>query len=151
MTTDVKKQYQANIKLYQPKPNYGKNAVRAFLIGGFICLLGEAISDLYLMWFPLSERTVTAPMMATMILLAALFTGVGLYDKLGQFGGAGALVPVTGFTNAMASAALEHRSEGLVHGVATNMFKMVGAVIVFGVVASYLVGLTRLLVQMLIS
>lgn len=75
--------------------------------------------------------------------------GVGVYDKIGQFGGAGSAVPVTGFANSMASAAMEHRSEGIVLGVATNMFKLAGSVIVFGVVGAYIVGLIRYTFQLL--
>src|SRR5690606_12968026 len=100
---------------------------------------------------PLSEKEVVGPTLASLILVAALLTAFGLYDKLGQFAGAGSLVPVTGFSNAMTSAALEHRSEGLVYGVGANMFKITGAGIAFGVLAAYVVGLTRLLVRFLIQ
>ena len=79
---------------------------------------------------------------ATLVLLSAILTGFGVYDKIGQFGG-GSAVPVTGFANSMASAAMEHSSEGIVLGIATNMFKLAGSVIVFGVVGAYIVGLIR--------
>ncbi|WP_096201050.1 stage V sporulation protein AC [Bacillus sp. FJAT-45350] len=145
------KEYQKKIKPYQPKTPYLLNCLKAFLIGGAICAIGQGISNFYIRVFDLTEKTVTSPTIATLILLAALLTGLGVYDRLGQFAGAGSAVPVTGFSNAIASAALEHKSEGLVLGIGSNMFKIAGAVIVFGVVSAYLVGLTRLLVQTLIS
>ncbi len=102
-------------------------------------------------FLPITQEEAMSPTLATLILLAALATGFGIYDKLGQFAGAGSLVPVTGFSNAMTSAALEHKSEGLVFGIGANMFKLTGAVIAFGVLSAYLVGLTRMLVEMLIN
>ncbi|WP_078553164.1 stage V sporulation protein AC [Bacillus alkalicellulosilyticus] len=145
------KQYLKKIKPLQPKRPIFKNGIKAYVIGGIICAIGQGISNFYLFTFDLTERTVISPTIATLILIAALLTGFGVYDRLGQFAGAGALVPVTGFSNAMTSAALEHKSEGLVFGIGSNMFKIAGAVIVFGVVSAYLVGLTRLLVQTLIN
>lgn len=91
------------------------------------------------------------PTAATLILISALLTGLGIYDRIGQFAGAGSAVPVTGFANSMASAALEYKSEGLVLGVATNMFKLAGNVIVFGVVAAYIVGMIRFAFEKLMS
>ena len=89
--------------------------------------------------------------MQHLYLYQPLLTGFGVYDKIGQFAGAGSAVPVTGFANSMASAAIEHRSEGIVLGVATNMFKLAGSVIVFGVVGAYIVGLIRYRFKLLMS
>ncbi len=139
-----------NIKLYQPKRPVVKNSLKAFVIGGVICSFGQWISNLYLAYFPITQEDSMSPMLATLILLAALATGLGFYDRIGQIAGAGSLVPVTGFSNAMTSAAMENRSEGLVYGIGANMFKLTGSIIAFGVLTAYLVGLTRLLVQMLI-
>ncbi|MFC0473336.1 stage V sporulation protein AC [Halalkalibacter kiskunsagensis] len=153
MVTDEKqkKLYQKNIKLYQPKRHILKNGIKAFVIGGLICAIGQGISRVYMTFLPITQEEAMSPTLATLILLAALATGFGVYDKLGQFAGAGSLVPVTGFSNAMTSAALEHKSEGLVFGIGANMFKLTGAVIAFGVLSAYLVGLTRMLVEMLIT
>ncbi|MFC0558268.1 stage V sporulation protein AC [Halalkalibacter alkalisediminis] len=151
MSKDEQKQYQKNIKLYQPKSHIFKNGVKAFVVGGLICTLGHGISQIYMTYLPITQEEAMSPTLATLILLAALATGFGVYDKLGQFAGAGSLVPVTGFSNAMTSAALEHKSEGLVFGIGANMFKLTGAVIAFGVLSAYLVSLTRLLVEMLIN
>ncbi|WP_100372595.1 stage V sporulation protein AC [Bacillus sp. FJAT-45037] len=151
MLTDEQKRYQANIELYHTRPPVIKNSLKAFVIGGGICALGQWISNLYITFFPLTQKEALSPTLATLILIAALLTGLGVYDRIGQFAGAGSLVPVTGFANAMTSAALEHKSEGLVFGIGANMFKLTGAVIAFGVLSAYVVGLTRLLVQMLIQ
>ena len=97
----------------------------------------------YIHYFHFSEQEAGNPTVATLVLLSVILTGCGVYDKIGQFAGAGSAVPVTGFANSMASAALEHKSEGIVLGVATNMFKLAGSVIVFGVVGAYVIGLIR--------
>lgn len=139
----LKDDYKNNIKPYQPKPNYLVNCTRAFIIGGIICTIGEALTKFYMTVFHFSDKDAGNPTVATLVILSVLLTGLGLYDKIGQYGGAGSAVPVTGFANSMTSAAMEHRSEGIVLGVATNMFKLAGSVIVFGVVGAYIVGLIR--------
>lgn len=139
----LKDDYKNNIKPYQPKPNYLVNCTRAFIIGGIICAIGEALTKFYMTVFHFSDKDAGNPTVATLVILSALLTGLGIYDKLGQYAGAGSAVPVTGFANSMTSAAMEHRSEGIVLGVATNMFKLAGSVIVFGVVGAYIVGLIR--------
>ncbi|WP_421726801.1 stage V sporulation protein AC [Bacillus velezensis] len=149
--TNLKENYKTKVKDYQPKPPYVWNCVKAFLIGGLICLIGQALQDFYIHFFNFNEKTAGNPTAATLILISALLTGFGIYDRLGQFAGAGSAVLVTGFANSMTSAALEHRSEGLVLGVATNMFKLAGNVIVFGVVAAYIVGLIRFACEKLFS
>lgn len=148
MSTKIKDDYKNNIKKFQPKTPYVINCVKAFLVGGLICLIGQGIQNFYMTMFNFNEENVGNPTVATLILISALLTGLGIYDKLGQFAGAGSAVPVTGFANSMTSAAMEHRSEGIVLGVATNMFKLAGSVIVFGVVAAYVVGMIRYLLNM---
>ncbi|TWI58039.1 stage V sporulation protein AC [Halalkalibacter nanhaiisediminis] len=151
MGSDEQKVYQKNIQIYQPKRPIKRNGLKAFLVGGMICVCGQGLSQMYMTFLPITQKEAMSPTLATLILLSALATGFGVYDKLGQFAGAGSLVPVTGFSNAMTSAALEHRSEGFVFGIGANMFKLTGAVIAFGVLSAYLVALTRLLVQMIIQ
>ncbi|MGD6781365.1 MULTISPECIES: stage V sporulation protein AC [Bacillaceae] len=148
MSEKLKDNYKNNIKKFQPKPPYVVNCVKAFLVGGLICLIGQGIQNFYMTVFNFNEENVGNPTVATLILISAMLTGLGIYDKLGQFAGAGSAVPVTGFANSMTSAAMEHRSEGIVLGVATNMFKLAGSVIVFGVVAAYVVGMIRYLLNM---
>jgi stage V sporulation protein AC len=145
----LKADYKNNIKAYQPKPNYMVNCLKAFVVGGLICTVGEVLMKFYIANFNFTEQNAGNPTVATLVLLSAILTGLGVYDKLGQFAGAGSAVPVTGFANSMTSAAMEHRSEGIVLGVATNMFKLAGSVIVFGVVAAYVVGLIRYTFKML--
>ncbi|WP_226666949.1 stage V sporulation protein AC [Metabacillus litoralis] len=139
----MKDDYKNQIKNFQPKPPYFLNCLKAFLVGGFICLVGQGIQNFYINVLNFSEKDAGNPTVATLILISAFLTGLGIYDKIGQFAGAGSAVPVTGFANSMTSAAIEHRSEGIVLGVATNMFKLAGSVIVFGVVAAYIVGMIR--------
>lgn len=146
-----KKKYKKTIEPFQPKPHYFKNCLKAFLVGGFICAIGQGLANFYIYYLDLTEKTVASAMIGTLIFIAALLTAFGVYDKIGQFSGAGSLGTVAGFSNAIASSALEHKSEGVVLGIAGNMFKIAGAVIVFGVVSAYIVSMIRLLVQTLIS
>ncbi|MGG1687519.1 stage V sporulation protein AC [Pseudalkalibacillus sp. NRS-1564] len=142
--------YSQNIKEYQPKPPYFFNCIKAFVVGGFICMFGQGVQNFYINVFDFSKENAGNPTVATLILIAALLTAFGWYDRLGQFAGAGSAVPVTGFANSITSAALEHKSEGIVLGIATNMFKLAGSVIVFGVVAAYIVGMVRMVFKALI-
>ena len=141
--SNLKDNYQSKVKAYQPTPPYVLNCIKAFLVGGLICTIGQALQNFYMAVFHFDEKTAGIPTVATLILISALLTGLGVYDRIGQFAGAGSAVPVTGFANSMTSAALEHKSEGYVLGVGTNMFKLAGNVIVFGVVAAYIVGMIR--------
>lgn len=145
------KNYKKNIKPYQPKPKYLVNCIKAFLVGGFICLIGQCLQVFFIHFFDFTEKTAGNPTSSTLILIAALLTGFGVYDKIGQFAGAGSLVPVTGFANSITSAALEHKSEGIVLGIATNLFKLAGAVIVFGVVSAAVLGTIRLFLNNLLG
>lgn len=126
-----------------PKTPLGLNIVKAFFTGGLICLVGQFIAVFYMTFFDFTERTASNPTVATMILIGMLLTGFGQYRKIAQFGGAGAAVPITGFSNAVTSASIEHRSEGYVLGVGGNMFKLAGSVIVFGVVSAFVVALIK--------
>lgn len=120
-----------------------KNCIKAFLVGGTFCLIGQAITYFYIYYFNFTEQTAGNPTIATMVFLAMLLTGIGIYDRIGQFGGAGSAVPVTGFGNAVISAAIEHRTEGFVLGVGGNMFKLAGSVILFGVFSAFVVALVK--------
>lgn len=120
-----------------------KNVFRAFITGGTICLIAQFIAVFYMTFFNFTERTASNPTVATMIFISMLLTGFGLYKKIGQFGGAGGAVPITGFGNAVISAAIEHKTEGYVLGVGGNMFKLAGSVILFGVFSAFLVALIK--------
>lgn len=138
-------QYNTLKEQLTPQTPVLKNVLKAFVVGGIICSVGQAISYFYMMFFDFTEKTVGNPTVATMIFIAMLLTGFGYYQKLGQFAGAGSAVPVTGFGNAVISAAIEYKSEGLVLGVGGNMFKLAGSVILFGVVSAFFVGLIKLI------
>lgn len=126
-----------------PKTPLLRNVICAFLTGGIICLIGQFVSLFYMSYFDFTERTASNPTVATMVFFAMLLTGFGQYKKIGQFGGAGSAVPITGFGNAVISAAIEHKSEGYVLGVGGNMFKLAGSVILFGVFSAFLVALVK--------
>ncbi len=143
--TPVQQEYQEFVKKREPKRPIVQSCFRAFLIGGSICLLGQVISRFYTQFFDFTEKTAGDPTTATLIFLAALLTGLGVYDHLGQWAGAGTAVPVTGFANSIASAAIEHRSEGFVLGVGGNMFKLAGSVIAFGVFSAFLIAILKVL------
>lgn len=128
-----------------PSTPYLKNVIKAFVVGGIICTIGQAVSLFYIVFFDFTEKTAGNPTVATMVFFSMLLTGFGLYKKLGQFAGAGSAVPVTGFGNAVISSTIEYKSEGLVLGVGSNMFKLAGSVVLFGVVSAFFVALVKLL------
>ena len=127
----------------RPSP-LGKNMVWAFFTGGSICAAGQLLSNLYRSWGLDRDQAGTA-VSVTLILAAALLTGLGSFDKLAKHAGAGTLVPITGFANAMVSPALEFKSEGLVTGTAAKLFVVAGPVLVFGISASVVYGLILIL------
>ena len=136
-----KQEYTAYIKKITPKSKVGWSLVRAFVVGGLICLLGEGLGALYKMWLPgYDEIQVGALVSCTLIFLAAVLTGIGVYDKIGYFAGGGSIVPITGFSNSITSAAMEFRKEGIIFGTCANMFKIAGPVIVIGVAVAMLCG-----------
>ncbi|MEQ2525762.1 stage V sporulation protein AC [Robertmurraya yapensis] len=138
-------QYQSLEKKYEAKRPVFKNCIKAFFVGGLFCLLGQAVSYFYIYFFNFTEQTSGNPTVATMVFFSMLLTGFGVYDHIGQFAGAGSAVPVTGFGNAVISAAIEHRTEGFVLGVGGNMFKLAGSVILFGVFSAFIVALIKTL------
>jgi stage V sporulation protein AC len=147
--TPIQQEYQDFAKRREPKRPIVKNCVSAFLYGGGICLIGQLISTFYIKYFGFNKETVGDPTVATLIFIAVMLTGFGVYDHIAQKAGAGTIVPVTGFANAMASAAIEHRSEGYVLGVGGNMFKLAGSVIVFGVFAAFVIGIIKVIITQL--
>ncbi|WP_028611345.1 stage V sporulation protein AC [Paenibacillus harenae] len=139
------KEYQSFAKSKEPPRSIFANCLKAFIVGGAICVLGQVIQELFVHLMGMSNEEASNPTVAVLILLSVILTSLGVYDKLAQWAGAGSAVPVTGFANSMCSAALEHRSEGLVLGVGGNMFKLAGAVIVYGTVAAFFVGIVHLI------
>ncbi|HCC35802.1 MAG TPA: stage V sporulation protein AC [Ruminococcaceae bacterium] len=117
-----------------------KNCVWAFCVGGFICSLGQALRTLF-EYLGLSETEVAAAVSVSLIFIAAVLTGLKVFDKIARYAGAGTLVPITGFANAVVSPAIEFRQEGHIVGIGARMFGIAGPVIVFGTIASVLYGL----------
>ena len=122
----------------KPSPIW-KDMIWAFVVGGLICTAGQGLMNLF-RWYGLNEAGAGTAVSVTLIFLSALFTGLGLFDKLAQHAGAGTLVPITGFANAVVSPALEFKSEGIVMGVGAKMFVIAGPVLVFGISASVIYG-----------
>lgn len=131
--------YQQFVKARAPKSPLLQDCFHAFLVGGLICAFAQALLEGFLALDMESENAKTL-VPITLIFLAALFTGLGIFDDIAKFAGAGTLVPITGFANAVASPAIDDKSEGLVMGVGAQMFTIAGPVIVYGILSSVLYG-----------
>lgn len=138
------KEYQAYIKQKAPRSPLARDTVLAFLTGGAICALGQLFQNGYT-GLGLDKTDAGTATSVTLVFLAALLTGAGWYTRLARYAGAGTLVPITGFANAVASPALDFKSEGLITGTAVKMFTIAGPVIVYGVAASVLYGVVLML------
>ncbi|MCL6610791.1 MAG: stage V sporulation protein AC [Peptococcaceae bacterium] len=147
--TPAQQEYHSFARAREPRRPVLRNCVLAFLVGGAICLFGQFISDFFLWNFDFTEKTVGNPTIAVLIIISVVLTALGVYDHIAQWAGAGTAVPVTGFANSIASAAMEHRTEGFVLGVGGKMFKLAGSVIVFGVFSAFVVVLIRTVITML--
>ena len=134
------KEYAKLVKELSPKSPIGKDCLNAFWIGGLICAIGQLIMNGYLALGMEKESAGTA-MSITLVAASALLTGLSLYDNIAKHAGAGTLVPITGFANAISSAAIEFKTEGFIMGVGAKMFTIAGPVIVYGVSASVVYGL----------
>ncbi|MBR5288688.1 MAG: stage V sporulation protein AC [Clostridia bacterium] len=124
-----------------PKSDMLNGILRAFFVGGLICMIGQAINDLYNYGMCLGADATAAATSITLIVISALLTGVGVYDRIGKFAGAGSIVPITGFANSVIAPAMEFRREGLVMGVGAKLFTLAGPVLVYGISSSVIVGL----------
>lgn len=141
-------EYSKFVDKLAPKSKTGPNMLRAFLFGGVICCIGQGLLQLYTA-AGLEKTDAATSVSMTLVFLGALLTGLGLYDDLAKLGGAGTLVPITGFANSVVSPALEFKSEGLVTGMAAKMFVIAGPVIVFGITASVFYGLILVLLGLI--
>jgi len=132
-------QYNELVKQASPKSPHVKHFTLAFLVGGFICALGEGIAQICkAMEVPQEHIKIIVP--CALVLLAAILTAAGVFDKIGRHAGAGTGVPITGFANAIVSPAMEHHKEGLVLGVGANMFRLAGPVLAYGTAVCSLYG-----------
>lgn len=136
----LKDSYQDIVKAHSVKNKVFTNCIKAFFVGGIFCIIGQAFVDIYL-YFGLSFEEASTLGTDSMILLSAILTGFNIYDNIGKFGGAGALVPITGFANSMVSAGMEYKKEGYIYGLGAKLFTIAGPVIVFGTIASVIIGI----------
>lgn len=132
--------YNKYIKQVTPKTSLPKNMITAFLVGGIVCTLGQIFINYY-MSMGADEEMAKAYNTITLVFLSVLFTGFGVYQKLAKFGGAGTLVPITGFANSVAAPAVEYKKEGHVFGIGVNIFSIAGPVILYGIFTSWVLGL----------
>ncbi len=143
------KEYQERVKRESPKSREIITLVLAFVIGGIICCIGEAVGDILKLIIPSIGPITTGQLTSCiMIFLGSLLTGIGVYDKIGKVAGAGSIVPITGFANSIVSPAMEYNREGYVLGVMSRMFVVAGPIIVSGVLSSIAVGLIYWIVSL---
>ena len=139
-----KEEYQTIVKNLTPKHNSLINCVKAFLTGGAFCVLGEAMKQAMIKYFNLSRKDSLLYVTIELVLFSVILTGFNLYGRITKFGGAGSLVPITGFANSVASAAIEYQKEGQVFGIGVKIFTIAGPVILYGIFSSFIAGLLYL-------
>ena len=142
-----KQNYSKMVKQSSPSSPIVKDSVKAFLIGGGICTLGQLLQELYLAVLP--EESAKTLVSVTLIFLSAFLAALGIFDKVAKHAGAGTLVPITGFANAVVSPAIEFKKEGFILGVGANMFKIAGPVIVYGTLASVIYGIIYWIISLI--
>lgn len=144
------KQYSDYIDQKSPNSSVWPNLLKSFLMGGSICTIGQAISNLY-QYLGTEKENAAAFTSITLIFLGALLTGLGVYDKLAHYGRAGTLIPITGFANSVVSPAMEFKSEGYITGLSAKLFVIAGPVIVFGTAAATIYGVIFCIVAQFIK
>ena len=145
--TPEQRRYQQRVNDKMPRSKTFSQCVRAFISGGIICSIGQLVHDLGEDWLMLDEKGVAAFTAIVMVFLGASLTGLGVYDKIGSWSGAGSIVPITGFANSIVSPAMEFKREGLITGTAAKMFVIAGPVLVYGIGSSVIVGLIYALLR----
>lgn len=142
----VNKKYEKIVNSNKAKEEKVKNAVVAFIVGGLVGLLGEAIIEILCCYFKISRTDASVYMIVILIFISSLCTALGFFDKLVTKFKCGLLIPITGFAHSMTSATLDYKKEGPVSGFGSNMFKLAGSVILYGVVSAWVFGLIRYLI-----
>lgn len=143
----TQQEYSDYINKKSPDSPIVKDVIFAFLIGGAICTIGQVFSEIYENFFNLDSESVKTAVPITMVFLGALLTGLNVYHKIAKYAGAGTIVPITGFANAIVSPAMEFKREGWVLGLAAKMFVIAGPVLVYGISASIILGLLYYFIQ----
>jgi len=138
--------FNSIVEKHKPDEDKFFNLIKAFVIGGLIGAFGNFLIEFYSRVFEISRSDASIFMIMTLIFLACLFTALGFFDNFVKFGRMGVIIPITGFAHSMQSAALDSKSEGLVCGIGSNIFKLAGSVILYGVVSAYIVGIIRFLI-----
>ena len=149
MTEQEKQKYADYVKEITPKSNLGMRMIKAFLVGGVICLLGQAIINTAVNMYGLDKEQAGSWCALILVFLSVLLTGFNIYPQIVKFGGAGALVPITGFANSVASAAIEYKKEGQVYGIGCKIFTIAGPVILYGIFSSWVLGVIYWLMKKL--
>ena len=144
-----KQRFNDAIKQTEDKKDKLGRAIIAFVSGGIVALIGQGFYDLYTKVLDVSDKDGISLMLVTVIFITALLTGIGVFDKVSQKCGAGTFIPISGFANALTSSALESKSEGLIYGIGSNMFKLAGSVITYGIVSAYILGILRYFVLLI--
>lgn len=147
--TKAAQRYAQLVERLSPKSEIAQGLFRAFWVGGVICMIGQGITDIFaygLKWGAQASATATS---ICLVFLSMLLTGIGVYDKIGKYAGAGSIVPITGFANSVVAPAMEFRREGLVMGVGAKLFTLAGPVLVYGISSSIIVGLITFFMEMI--
>ncbi len=139
-TKEALRRYAALVGRLTPKSKLGQGCLRAFWVGGLICVLGQALTDAGTAWLGMTAASASCFASITLVFLTALLTGVGVFDRIARYAGAGTVVPITGFANAMTSPAMEFKPEGWVLGTGARLLTIAGPVLVYGISASVIVG-----------
>jgi stage V sporulation protein AC len=142
----TKEEYSEYVDKVSPKSKVLRNVIRAFIVGGLICVFGQFINNLLTMR-GLDKDTAATLTSFILVFTGALFTGLNVYDELGRYAGAGSIVPITGFANSIVSPAMEFKSEGFITGVGAKMFVIAGPVLVYGISTSVIVGIIYYLLR----
>jgi len=135
------KEYKELYEKKKPKENIFFKCIKAFIVGGIICIIGQGINDLLIKVVNMPRDSADAYTSIILVLAAGILTGLGVYDEIGKFAGAGSVVPITGFANSVISPAMEFKKEGLIFGTTAKIFIIAGPVIVYGLLSSFVCGL----------
>ena len=144
-----KQRFNDIVKKTENKKDKLGRAVIAFISGGIMAIIGQGFYDLYTLALKVEAKDAISLMLVSIIFITALLTGFGVFDKIAQKTGAGTFIPISGFANSLTSSALESKSEGLIYGIGSNMFKLAGSVITYGIVSAYILGIIRYIVHIL--
>ncbi len=142
-----KKKYEKIVDKHKPTETRGQNAFIAFVSGGLVGVIAQILTELYTVWFDVSTKDASSFMLVTLIFVACLFTALGFFDRWVTFCKCGLIIPITGFAHSMMSAGMEYKKEGPIFGIGSNVFKLAGSVILYGVVSAWFFGLLRLIIM----